>query len=160
MRVRKLVAEQKTQTEDTQWREDDIPPRHAPCYVKSRPVRAGFKWRSARAVTNDNKSEYVLLAQCNPRKDEWKSWLIQMTDKGGSVVGRFEFHGTHPGLHIHAHCGRSGVDTGPESIDGLARIPSGTSHHRRVDRTWTENGFWEASRKFFRIGDKKGALGI
>ncbi len=157
MRLRKLVAEPKTQKDDTDWRGDDIPPRHAPCFVKTLPVRSGWQWRSARAAVNDNDREYVLLCRCNPHRDNWSSILILRTEDGGSVIGRFEFHGSHPGLHIHAHCDRGGLESGPTGMDNLARIPDTEQEHRRTN-AWTENGFWEASKRFFRIEEEKGPL--
>ena len=156
MRLRKMVAECKVLASDTKWREDDLPPRHSVIYEKTRPMRGGWKWRSVTAKSN--KGEYVLLAQCNPRKDEWKAWLIYKTEEGSpSVVSRLEFHGSHPGLHVHAHCARGGVEEGSSSIDGLPRIPSAHQPHRRV-HVWQEDTFWNYSLEHFRIRDAQGDL--
>ncbi len=79
------------------------------------------------------------------------------TDQGGSVVGRFEFHADHPGLHLHAECGRSGIEIGPTGLDNLVRFPGAGSFHRRVTIV-TDGSFLEASKRFFRIEEKKGPL--
>jgi hypothetical protein len=84
--------------------------------------------------------------------------LLETTD-GWSVVGRFEFHGSHPGIHFHCDCDRSGTDVGPKSIDGLGRIPSAKSCHRR-STAWTETSFWEAAKQFFHIEHRTGVLAI
>ncbi|MBC6442631.1 MAG: hypothetical protein GDA53_05805 [Rhodobacteraceae bacterium] len=73
------------------------------------------------------------------------------------MAGCLDHHGTHPGLHAHAHCHRGGVETGPAGLDNLARIPAAGRHHRR-NSAWTENGFWEAAKTFFRIQDQRGTL--
>jgi hypothetical protein len=101
--------------------------------------------------------DFVLLAECNPSRANWKAMLILVTDTGASVVGRFEDHGSHPALHIHAHCERGGLEPGASSIDDLPRIPPAHQHHRRTT-AWTEPGFWEAARRFFRIEEPKGPL--
>jgi hypothetical protein len=157
MRVRHLIASEKELQSDTDWQTTDLQPRYAPIFPKTTPIRAGWKWRSARA--NNTDAEYVLLAKCNPGRDNWQALLLLNSDTGASVVGRFEHHGTHPGLHAHAHCERSGLETGPRGLDDLARIPAAgsKSYHRRTN-AWTEHSFWMAATRFFRVQDKKGPL--
>ncbi len=72
------------------------------------------------------------------------------TDDGWSVVCRYEFHRTHPGLHIHSHCDHSGILVGPESLNEVARIPQNDSERRR-NFVWAKNTFWNSSLNFFRI---------
>lgn len=156
MRVRKILTEPKLLTADTDWQDSDLPPRHSCIFDKTKPMRAGWKWRSVAAKSDQ--SEYVFLSQCNPRKDEWKAWLIYKTANGNSsLVSRLEYHGSHPGLHIHAHCARGGLEEGPASIDDLPRIPIVAKLHRRVN-AWRENTFWEQARRHFRINHPQGSL--
>lgn len=157
MRVRHLVSNVKYIDAETEWSVKDMPPKHAPIYPKTKPMRAGWTWRSARCVTATR--DYILVAECNPARDNWKAMLILDTGTGHSVVGRFEYHGSHPGLHAHSDCDRSGIEVGPKSIDNLLRIPTAKSFHRRL-AAWTENTFWEAAKRFFRIEHRKGPLGI
>lgn len=84
--------------------------------------------------------------------------LIVETDKGYSVIGRFEDHGSHPGVHCHSDCDTSGLEVGPKSID-VRRIPPANSFHRR-SAAWSEIRFWEAAKRFFRIEDRPGTLGL
>lgn len=157
MRPRKLIAEPKTQESDTRWRTSDLQPRYAPVFLRTLPNRGGWQWRSAKAAGNRN--EYILLARCNPNRGNWQSILILDGSGGASVVARLEDHGSHPGLHAHTDCERSGLHTGPETLDGLLRIPPAGDHHRRK-RAWTAEDFWESSRRFFRIetADAQGLL--
>ena len=83
--------------------------------------------------------------------------LIRETDAGASLVGRFEYHSSHPGLHAHAHCERSGIEMGGSSIDNLVRFPPADGKHRRMS-AWTEATFWEASKRFFRVRQNQGTL--
>ena len=155
MIVRHFITEPKTLTDDTNWKTGSIPPRYAPIFAKTKPMGRSWEWRSARASAADG--DYVLLAQCNPNKMNWKAVLIRIDETGASAVSRFEDHAGHSGLHVHAHCGRSGVEIGATSLDFLARIPAkGTRHRRRT--AWTKRTFWEAAKRFFRIEDPKGDL--
>jgi hypothetical protein len=156
MRIRKIIEESKILTTDTNWKEEDLPPRYSGIFEKTKPMRADWKWRSVQAKSE--KGEYIFLTQCNPKKDEWKAWLIcKLANGKPSIVSRLEYHGTHPGLHAHVHCDRGGLEEGPSSIDGLARIPAAGCRHRRVN-AWRENTFWEKARQYFRINHPTGPL--
>ncbi|MBV5258740.1 hypothetical protein FLX56_09930 [Synechococcus moorigangaii CMS01] len=151
MRVRKLCAEKKTIVHQTpNWSTDDLPPRHAPYLSRTMPIKAGWKWRAARAEAQGG--NYFLTARCNPDKDNWQAVLSVETGEGISVIGRLESHGSHPGLHVHAHCDRSGIEIGSQGLDRLQRVPPASNRHRRV-HAWTERSFWEAAKVFFRVKD-------
>jgi hypothetical protein len=80
------------------------------------------------------------------------------TDAGVSVVARFEHHGSHPGLHGHAHCERGGIEVGASGLDSLVRFPKAGALHRRTN-AWTEQTFWDATRRFFRVKYDDGGQG-
>jgi hypothetical protein len=75
------------------------------------------------------------------------------TGAGVSVVARFEHHGSHPGLHGHAHCERGGIEVGASGLDNLVRVPAAQEPHRRTN-AWTEQTFWDSARRFFRVTDQ------
>lgn len=155
MRVRGVVRHKKTIVSDTDWRTDDIQPRFSGVYEKSRPNRNGWQWRSVLATDGEN--EYIFLSQVLEIRDEWKAWLILRVSEGASIVSRFEYHGSHPGFHIHAHCERGGIEIGPTSINDLMRIPSASSYHRR-QIALRPSSFWNKARMHFRIEFPQGSL--
>ena len=152
MRVRQLIAKEKVLKSDTGWSARDLPPRHAPIYAKTRPIRAGWRWRSA-ACESAASTRFILTALGNPGRDNWQAFLIVETDAGASVIARFEYHGSHPGLHGHAHCEKGGIEVGASGLDNLVRIPKAQQSHRRTN-AWTEQTFWDAARRFFRVKDQ------
>lgn len=157
MRVREIITEAKEQKSDTDWRTDDLPPRHAPCYDKSRPIRNDWTWRSASAV-GENGREFVLFANCAPKYNKWQAILVMKSGtKDGSVVARYEYHGDHPGIHVHSDCETSGIEMGSAGLNNLNRFPNAKSHHRRVEPL-TANKFWEQAKAFFRVSEQKGSL--
>lgn len=156
MRVRHLVSEAKTVASETkQWATTDLPPRHAPYLAKTRPIRAGWQWRSAELTSSNRK--YVLTGLCNPSHGNWQAILTVAVDGSYSVVARFEFHASHPGLHAHADCSTGGVTVGAAGMDNLARIPEAGARHRRQN-AWTETTFWDAAKLFFGVEFKNGPL--
>lgn len=154
MRVRHLVAEPKTISSDTRWRLDDMAPRFSGLYAKTKPIRAGWQWRSVIALSEHK--EYIFLVQGHEEKDNWGAWLVLKTSGGHSLVTRFEYHGSHPGFHVHAHCERGGIEEGTGSINDLVRIPKATSDGTVI--TLRRDKFWEQARVKFRISFPKGSL--
>ena len=153
MRIQDHVSDRKHAGSDTGWLTGAVPPRHAPVYVRSRPMGRGWMWRSM-AVSSEE-CEYRLFVQCHPSKDDWKAWLIEVND-ASSVVCRLEHHGSHPGRHVHADCSKERPD-GPLSIGSGIRIPAAKSHHRE-NIGHDPEAFWRYSKKFFRIVDRQGVL--
>lgn len=91
------------------------------------------------------------------RRGDFKSILMEETASGVSVIARFEYHSSHPGLHVHAHCERGGIEIGPTGMSDLARIPPIGKKHRRV-AAFTLSTFWEEARRFYGIMDDNGPL--
>ena len=148
MRVRHLIEERKTRLQATGWSNSGTPPRHVPVFQQTFPIGKGWQWKSVSAQSGNN--DYVLHVRCNVTKGEWKAWLMIKRDGGWSIVGRFEYHSSHAGLHVHASCVSSGVLLGEKSISECDRFPAGGRYHRRI-QAWTPDGFWNRALKFFRI---------
>ncbi|MXP14860.1 hypothetical protein GRI44_08895 [Altererythrobacter confluentis] len=150
MRVRKLITETKVITTTSKWSDKDMPPRWCPINSKTRPIRGGWHWRAAHATSPFG--DFTAVAQVNSGRGNWKAVLILNAPNGPSVVARFEHHDSHPGLHVHSHCKRSGIEIGAVGMDGLDRFPPLGNRHRR-ENAWTEISFWTAMKKFFRMRD-------
>ena len=155
MRVRKHIQVAKIILSDTNWQTDDIPPRHTCIYPKTRPNRAGWEWRSA--LVKSDISEYIFLSHVHPDRDNWQAMLVLKSDLGGSLISRYEYHGSHPGIHVHADCSRGGIEVGPTGINDLLRIPQ-VGKERQNNITLRKNLFWDKARLHFRIDYPKGEL--
>lgn len=161
MRVRRLVREKKTLVDDTGWRTGDMPPRHCPVYVKSRPMPSGWRWRSSKVDAPTG--QFIVVAICRSGRGTQQSLLLRSVNSSEwSVVGRFECHASHPGLHFHSHCERSGDESGSASFDNLPRLPRvGAVHRRKI--SMTDEMFWLKALDFFRVilqrsADRQGKL--
>lgn len=156
VRVRHLIEVPKDVTSISGgWAVKDIPPRWCPVYAKTRPNRSGWLWKAAHLQADGQ--NFTLISFCHPDKGNWKSWLMVRLNGSHSVVARFEHHESHPGLHVHSDCTRSGVEVGGASIDNLPRIPPADRPHRRKN-AWTLGTFWNASLNFFRVKPDLGPL--
>lgn len=93
----------------------------------------------------------------NIARGDLKSTLMVGATGGYSVVARYEFHSSHPGLHSHAHCDRSGIELGATGMGDLARVPKADGFHRHTAAI-SHSTFWEESRRFFRVKDDLGPL--
>ena len=154
MRVRGIIRLPKTMTDQSSgWTKKDLPPRWCPIFARKRPVAGDWQWRAARAA-HDNR-EFTVVAQCNPSRGNWKAMLIEKTGLGHSVIARFEDHSSHPGVHAHSHCDRSGLEIGATSLDALARIPAAGAFHRRT-QAHTLQSFWDEALQFFNVTESTG----
>ncbi len=155
MRVRHIVSVRKIIKTDTKWRDDALPPRFSGIYVKTMTSRPQWKCRSALAIADG--CEYILLCQVNESKDNWLAWLVRKANDGGSLVSRYEYHGSHPGLHAHADCTRGGIEIGPSSIDRLLKIPHANSRTNRAAPSRLDL-FWKNASSHYRMDYEKGEL--
>lgn len=156
MRVRSILNLEKKITADTLWKQDDVPKRHCPINSRTKPIRAGWEWRSVRAQAADGRS-FIAYLEVNLRRGDFKSVLIEDTVNGPSVIARYEYHSSHPGVHAHAHCERSGIEIGASGMDRLVRAPRLKSHHRRSG-SLSLSTFWLAASRFYGLKSDPGPL--
>lgn len=98
-----------------------------------------------------------MWAHCHPQRDNWKAVLAIEGNGEAFVVCRFEYHGSHPGLHVHSDCQTSGLEKGAAGMNVRGRLPENGKQHRRK-LPWTEATFWEAAKRFFRVKVDNGPL--
>lgn len=161
MRVRGLICEEKEIVTDTGWKTTRLQPKYAPIIRGPQPMRSGWKWRSSSAKGLVRGNQYILLVKGNPARDNWQSILMQKFGEEAAVIARYEYHGSHPGIHGHAHCERGGIERGGIGMGELVRIPKsgGHSYHRRT-QALTENAFWESAKKIFSRSRQEGVAAM
>lgn len=142
---------------DTGWRDGVIHKQQAPWHEAGIQDRESWKWRSITARSNRDVN-YILLIRFRLVNLNCQAILGRKVEGGWSAVGRYEYHSDHPGLHLHAHCDRGGLETGPTSLDNLQRIPERLSRCRQSRADWTKDSFLNAARQFYRVVEPKGSL--
>ena len=156
MRIRHLLKCPKVTSDDTGWKIGDMAPRFCPVYMRTRPMRSGWRWRSLRAERLGVR--YIVVALCRSGRGTQQALLLkEAASQSWSLIARYEQHASHPGIHLHPHCERSGIEVGGSGFDGLARIPAVESHHRRTSNL-TDELFWIRALKFFGVKPPEGQL--
>lgn len=77
-----------------------------------------------------------------------------------SVIASYEFHGTHPGWHLHAACGDlESIPLGSMRGHWQKRLPLPRKVHRRTDFGVTDDATaLDVAARFFRLHKEEGAL--
>jgi len=156
MRVRAAARLRKIITSDTRWKRDDVQRRYCPINSRTKPIRAGWEWRSLKAASDDGR-KFIAYLEANVRKGDFKSVLIEETVNGPSVIARYEYHSSHPGIHVHAHCERSGIEIGASGMDKLERAPRVKERHRRISAL-SLSTFLAAASRFYGMEYDTGPL--
>lgn len=157
-RIKRLVRSRKKPVDlATQWRTDPIPPRASP-FPKSRVAPANGAWRSL--TVSDGKEEFLVLTQAQDDWENYKSLLAVRDGEAWQVLVRLEYHGSHPGLHIHDWCGESEMPSGPRSMNPPSRRPDIRQRHRHR-RRFNRATFWHLTLEKFGValfGSEQGDL--
>jgi hypothetical protein len=142
MNLKQIIKAGKTVHSWGEWKSGDIPKKLFPlskARVKAYKVGKGSRWRIVEFSCIEN--EFRLNIQINPTKEQFRAWLGILSDRDITLVLRLEFHGTHPGWHVHSVCDDdldkipSGVRTGP----WWNRFPTPKGRHRKLEFGVTED---------------------
>jgi hypothetical protein len=143
------------------WQTGGMPPSAFPLSKRrSRAYKIGssYKWR----VIHFSCLEQLcrLLIVFNDQKEQYRATLAVERERDMIVVASLEFHGTHPGWHLHGACGD--VDALPlGSLRGplQKRFPNARMAHRRSDFRVTNEGLaLDVAAKFFRLHKTEGVM--
>ena len=84
--------------------------------------------------------------------ERFLAWLSVRRGDEYAIIARYEFHGDHPGWHVHAQCGLvSGLTAAQVKPYGTRRLPTANRRHRRIGYDITEAGAVAASFRVFRV---------
>lgn len=103
--------------------------------------------------------EFRLLIAFHLAKEQYRATLAVEAEKDLRIVASYEFHGTHPGWHVHAACGP--LDQVPP---GLRRgpwqrtLPKARQPHRRLVYGVTEKNALARAAKFYNLYKAPGSL--
>ena len=127
---------------------------------RGRSYRLGssYKWRVIQFSALGETCRLLLVY--NADKEQYRATLAIERERDMIVIASLEFHGTHPGWHLHGACG----DVEAHPIGSLRgplqkRFPNPRVTHRRHDFEVPNEGVaLEVAAKFFRLHKTEGAL--
>jgi hypothetical protein len=121
-------------------------------------IGSSYKWRVIQFTALGETCRVLVLY--NAAKEQYRATLAIERDRDMIVIASLEFHGTHPGWHLHGACGD--IDSHPMgSMRGplQRRVPGSRTTHRRHDFNVTNEGTaLDAAAKFFRLHKTEGEL--
>jgi hypothetical protein len=143
------------------WQVGGMPPAAFPLSKRrGRSLRVGssYKWRVI--LFSASGETCRLLIVYNADKEQYRATLAVDRDRDMIVVASLEFHGTHPGWHLHGACGD--IEKHPlGSMRGplQRRFPRPRTTHRRHDfKVTSEGAALDVAARFFRLHKTDGGL--
>lgn len=129
---RAFWCEEKTDIAEGHWSDHKMP-KSGPNTVllRSKPLRfgVGFRWCIV-SLMSGGVAHKILLA-CHREKRNFCAYLFKSIGNDNLLLARLENHGTHPGIHIHACCQKTGPGAvGRTGYPEIARYPGPKSYHR------------------------------
>jgi hypothetical protein len=104
MRLRDIVLAEKQEFQWFPWKDGKMP-KHVFPMTKNRSfrIRSKWRWRYCKFTCLGN-SMRVLVAYRRDQQEYMALLGLDLTEGGTRVIARYEFHGSHPGWHIHSYC--------------------------------------------------------
>ena len=135
MRLKDIILANKTVTDWGTWQGGGSMPRTAfqLSKAKNRIYRQGsYRWRIVRFEALN--CSFRLLVTYHSGKEQYRAALAIEYDRDMAVLAHYEFHGTHPGWHMHVFCDK--VEQAPTGLmrhPYQQRMPLPRGYHRREE---------------------------
>lgn len=161
LRGQQIRSADKVVTDWGKWETGGMPPAAFPLSKRrGRAYRLGssYKWRVIQFHALGETCR--LLIVYNAAKEQYRATLAVERDRDMIVIASLEFHGTHPGWHLHGACG----DVNSHTLGSLRgplqkRFPAARATHRSHDFKVTNDGVaLDVAAKFFRLHKAEGEL--
>lgn len=114
-------------------------------------VGSAYKWRVIQFSALGETCRLLILY--NATKEQYGATLAVERGRDMIVVASLEFHGTHPGWHMHGGCGDvDALPLGSMRGGSRKRFPRSRTAHRRHDFGINNEGMaLDIAAKFFRL---------
>lgn len=123
---------EKTDVIEGHWSDSKMP-KSGPntILLRSKPLRFGLGFRWCFVSLMSGGSVHKILLARHQDKRNFCAYLFKSVGSDNLLLARLENHGTHPGVHIHACCQKTGPGAvGRTGYPEIARYPRPNSHHR------------------------------
>jgi|SRR5680860_600177 len=116
-----------------------------------------FRWRVISFSINNQR--FKVWIAFNSAKEKYIAHLGVYKQSDIVVLASYEYHGTHPGWHVHVACGKEDrVMAGRLRTPDHFRIPRARSYHRRLEFAVSELTALEKAATAFGLYNASGAL--
>lgn len=133
--LRSFVSAEKTDVTVSAWQQRKMP-KSGDLALKLRTSRSwslGPQWRWCVVTLKVASTPHKVWICYHLPKENFYSAITRSSATGEMLIlGRLEFHGTHPGWHVHGCCSQPTSDMwGRLCHSGLIRVPQAKSKHRQ-----------------------------
>lgn len=161
IRVQDIRKAPKTVVDWGRWSSGKVPRSAFPLSrPRSRFFRLGsaYRWRVVRFEALEH--SFRLFIAFHSQKEQYRATLALEHERDLGVLASYEFHGTHPGWHLHAACGDAeSVPKGVMSGPWQRRYPRARLFHRRAEfGIETEHSALDRASSFFRLHNSQDTL--
>ena len=153
MRLKEIIRNPKEDIDWGKWQSGRMPRKEFPLSkLKSRKYRLGasYRWRICRF--SQGGENFRVWVRFRPYLGQYSAVLGVEEDGDMVVLSRYEFHGTHPGWHVHAACKNvSNIVSGRLLSQIHLRIPKQGKFHRHDKFDVTEDSAADKAITKFRL---------
>ena len=155
MTLREFLVSKKSITNVGKWSDKKMPKTgNGFPLSKAKNLRVGGGWQWVIIELDADNAECRLLVAYHAAKENYLAVLGYVVGADTHVIASLEYHGTHPGWHVHGCCltakpGNAGRLRYPD----MARLPEGKSVHRRTVFGVNEFDALELAIRHFRLRD-------
>jgi hypothetical protein len=160
MTLREFLASQKSIKKIGKWSDKKMPKTgNGFPLSKARNFRLGSGWHWNIVEIEAGNLEWRLLVAYQPNKENYQAVLGYVLGADMHVVASLEYHGTHPGWHIHGACrSANSADVGRLRYPDMRRLPDGKKYHRKTAFDVTEADAMRPAIDYFRLNDALNAM--
>lgn len=155
MKLRDVIQAEKTEINIGDWKSGKIPYADFPMpRARSKHYKFGpdFKWCVIRfSALGRNFRVRVLLRE---GREIFRAALLDCSGAESRVLCEYEYHGTEPGWHCHAHCDQIVGAAASFARFGSIRLPSARNNHRRRAFGVTMANAKQRAMKFYKIEER------
>ncbi|GAA0560203.1 hypothetical protein [Rhizomicrobium electricum] len=160
-RAQTIITANKVVSNWGNWQTGNMPPAAFPLSKRrGRCLKFGtaIRWRLVQFEACGLKCRLVI--GFNLPKETYVATLAVEQDRDMSVLLSYEFHGTHPGWHIHGACGDvNGIPEGSLRGQWQRRFPKPRGRHRRGVFGVSDDGTaFQVADEFFQLHNEDGTL--
>jgi hypothetical protein len=155
MTLREFLGLQKSITKVGKWNDKKMPKTgNGFPLSKAKGLRVGGGWHWVIIELEAGKAECRLLVAYHPTKENYLAVLGYVVGTDTHVIAALEYHGTHPGWHIHGCCltAKPG-NVGRIHYPDMTRLPDGKGRHRKTVFGVNEFDALEPAVRHFRLRD-------
>ena len=151
MKLKSIIGHKKAIVDWGAWKGGKMPRSAFPLSKSGKSLMfRNYEWRIVKFTISD--TSYRVLVAFNYAKEQYYAVLGQEIGTDSRILASYEFHGIHPGWHVHGMCDEvEDVPLGRFAGSWKRRVPSGRGYHRSNVFNVTKTNALNKAVEFYRL---------